>query len=116
MCVVCPRDSSAASPHVCLGEGEEEKKGRGKPFLFPPPFTNSLARPPDAVAMAWESSGNCRTHSQAERTEIKHGMLSPKLGKDAIISHHSSLLSPPSLAVAPLVFLKIALNRHPDSI
>lgn len=55
MCVVCPRDSSAATPHVCLGRKE------GKPLLFSSlsPFHKTASHwLPDAVAMVFWCSGN----------------------------------------------------------
>lgn len=64
-------------------------KGEASPLFSSPPFKTDLHWLPDAVAMALRCSGNWRTHtySQAERENC--GLLSPKLGKDAIISHLS---------------------------
>lgn len=58
MCVVCPRDSSAATPHVWLGRRGESLSS----LLSSSPLKTASHWPPDAVAMALGCSGNWRAH------------------------------------------------------
>ncbi len=96
MCVVCPRDSSAATPHVCLGRKGESLSS---PLLSSPLSSSPLETASHTgrlmLLLPWCWGVlviGVHTYSQAERENC--GLLSPKLGKDAIISH-LSLFFPP---------------------
>lgn len=114
-CVWCVLVTAQQLHHMSAWEG----KGEASP-LFSPPFKTPLHWLPDAVAMALRCSGNWRTHTYSQAQREIHGLLAPKLGKDAIISHLSFSLFlfsdclPCSLVISRL--LKIAFHKHPDSI
>lgn len=74
VCVVCPRDNSAATPHACL-------RGKGGK---PPPFFSSFEKQPYLVA--WCCCHGAGLFWKGER-EQKLWLAVKVIGNDAIISH-----------------------------
>lgn len=90
-CVASPRDSSAATAHVCLGSNRGSLSPSPPPSSFKKKNKTALHWLPSAVAMALGCSGNWRTQLQREKPWASCHLNWGR--KDTIISFSNRLAS-----------------------